>query len=408
MALPTPSFPWESWSRPLERYASAIGLVVSAYDAEPTRQLGPFAGTRLGTTLAGSALFADDGAATKFEQQLVDRAIAGDGAAAVFEEQLLVRALPLRFASRGVGAVVFGWVFSDYPTVLGTQRIARQASLPERQIWSIARLEAPFSQKRMDVVAALFSSIVDWGSQLHELVWELERIGGARDALIAQVSHDLRTPLSSLSARVELLLARGAPENDPAYVRESLGKMKASILEEARMIDDLLEAAATRTGRHALQTSPTHLTELVRTSCDALTPVAETKGVRLHLSVADDVTAPADATRLQQALWNLVSNAIKFTPPGGTVDVRLARREDACEIVISDTGPGIAPELLPRIFEPFAKTMSGNTRGYGLGLSVASDIVRAHGGALSAVSRQSPPTGTTFSIVLPLHGTPPQ
>ena len=179
--------------------------------------------------------------------------------------------------------------------------------------------------------------------------------------------------------------------------------MRRSVAEETRLVHDLLEAAVTTTGRFVLHMAAADLGMVARAAYDAIAPTAEHKGVTFVLD-APPATEPlpltGDPDRLQQAIWNLASNAVKFTPAGGRVVLRVVAAADAFRIEVADQGPGIEPAMLARVFEPFSRGRERNLGGLGLGLSIAKQIVELHGGDLR-VEASAPGQGTTFVITLP-------
>lgn len=390
---------WTSWEVPLGRFAAATGLLVTAVDGEGRRRLGPFASTRLGSMLAGSALFAEGGEAIAIERQLASDVARGDDAATSFLG-LRVHALPLPLGGGAAGAVVFGWVLADFASGVGCERIARVAGLPGRPLWHVARLEAPVSEQRMATLTALLSTLLDSGVQLRDAVAHLTMLGRTRELFLAHVSHELRTPLSSMAMRLEILL-RGDLA-DPAAVRAALEAMRRNVQEETRLVEDLLEAAVTRTGRFSVAKAPADLAAIAGMACEVVEPMAAQRGVTLTLHTREAPALPilADARRLQQALWNVISNAVKFAPDGGRVDVRTVADDGIAGVEVSDDGPGIPPTLLPHIFEAFSRRTTTNAKGLGLGLTITRQIVELHGGRIAVESTPGRP-GTTFRLSFP-------
>ena len=172
-----------------------------------------------------------------------------------------------------------------------------------------------------------------------------------------------------------------------------------------QIVEDILDVSRIVAGRMRLNVQPVDLPEVLRDALDAVKPAADAKGVQLE-TVIDPSVAPisGDPDRLQQVIWNLVSNAVKFTRRGGRVQVRLQRVNSHMEIVVSDTGVGIPPDFLPHIFERFRQADSGTTRergGLGLGLAIARHLVEMHGGTIHAASAGDG-TGSTFRVSLPV------
>ncbi len=229
----------------------------------------------------------------------------------------------------------------------------------------------------------------------------------AKDRFLAALSHELRTPLTPVLAVISNLEASGRL---PAKIRGEIAMVRRNIELEARLIDDLLDVTRITRGKLELQYQEVDLRQVlehaIRTSCGEEIAAGR---LRVIEELADGQRLWADAPRLTQVFWNLLSNAVKFTPEGGTIAVRSWADESWLVVEVSDTGIGIEPELLPRIFqafeqgEPRAATRFGS--GLGLGLAISRAIVEFHGGTLEARS-DGPGRGATFRVRLPLTSVP--
>ncbi len=224
----------------------------------------------------------------------------------------------------------------------------------------------------------------------------------AKDQFLAVLSHELRTPLTAMLGWTRMLRTR---KLDQAASARALDVIERNTLLQVRMIEDLLDVSRIVAGALRLETRPIMVAPVVEAAIAAMQPAAEVKGVLLQ-GVLDENAGPVrgDPSRLQQIVSNLVSNAMKFTPSGGRVDVRVARRESAVEISVCDTGTGITTEQLPGIFSrPSVVHASAKSHGsgLGLGLSIVRHLVELHGGAVQATSA-GPGQGATFTVTLPL------
>jgi PAS domain S-box-containing protein len=223
----------------------------------------------------------------------------------------------------------------------------------------------------------------------------------AKDAFLATVSHELRAPLSPILTWARML---SNDHLDRTQAAKAVEVIERNARLQAQLIEDLLDVARIVEGKVRLQVRPVDLAAVVRNAADTVRAAAEAKDVRLQLVLDSTVTLAGDAERLQQIVWNVLSNAVKFTPKGGRVHVVLERINSHVEIAVSDTGVGIAPEQLPRLFERFWQADSSTTRvhmGLGLGLAIVRHLTELHGGTVAAESPGAG-QGSTFTITLPL------
>ena len=228
-----------------------------------------------------------------------------------------------------------------------------------------------------------------------------QRAVRARDDLLAVVSHDLRGPLSNVLLQTEVMLhvTLGGNEEGENVVRGSAERIRRSAAHMKALIDDLLDLASIEAHRFALHLKSVESRELVEESLLAASPLAEAKRITLAAELIDVPRLEADPERIFRVLSNLLGNAIKFTPEGGTITVRAERRGDDLSIAVADTGRGIAADQLPHVFERYWKAQSTSQPGAGLGLYISSGIVEAHGGKIWAESSAG---GATFTFILPL------
>ena len=231
---------------------------------------------------------------------------------------------------------------------------------------------------------------------------EAESSNRAKDEFIAMISHELRTPLGAILIWAQLLKS---DDLDAGAVTRAVGMIERSTKTLAQIIDDLLDASRIIAGKLTFETRPLELRPVIEAALDAASPAAEAKGVVLERALPGPLPpVSGDAGRLQQVVGNLLANAVKFTPEGGRIEVRLARSGSTAHITIVDTGTGINPEFLPFIFERFRQADTTSTRkqkGLGLGLAIARQIVQLHGGTIEA-SSAGEGRGSTFTVKLPL------
>jgi PAS domain S-box-containing protein len=223
-----------------------------------------------------------------------------------------------------------------------------------------------------------------------------------KDEFLATLSHELRTPLNAILGYARMIRSGLIADGHEGRAIETIERNATSL---SQIVEDVLDVSRIVAGRMRLNVQPVDLPEVVRSALDAVRPAADARGVRLE-TVLDPQASPisGDPDRLQQVIWNLVSNAVKFTPRGGRAQVRLERVHSHMEVIVSDTGVGVAQDFLPHIFEPFRQADSGTTRergGLGLGLAIARQLVEMHGGTIHAASGGTG-TGATFRVKLPL------
>lgn len=230
---------------------------------------------------------------------------------------------------------------------------------------------------------------------------EAETANRAKDEFLAILSHELRTPLNAIVGWAKLL-SLGPVEPDD--LTEGIAAIERNAIAQARLVDDLLDISRIISGKLHLELRPLEPAGPIEGALAAVTPAAAAKGIRLEAQLDPHVGAvAADPSRLQQIVWNLLSNAVKFTGQGGRVVVRLQRTEAGVQIEVQDTGAGIEPAFLPRVFEPFQQADSTTTRrhgGLGLGLAIVKQLAELHGGTVRAASAGTG-QGATFTLTLP-------
>jgi PAS domain S-box-containing protein len=223
-----------------------------------------------------------------------------------------------------------------------------------------------------------------------------------KDEFLATLSHELRTPLNAILGYTRMLRSGLIGADKEGRALDTIERNATSLTE---IIEDVLDVSRIISGKIRLNVRPVDLQTVIRESIEAVRPAADARNIRIEC-ILDSSEAPVsgDPERLQQILWNLVSNAVKFTERGGRVQIRLEHADSHIELIVSDTGIGIVPEFLPYVFERFRQADSGVTRehgGLGLGLAITKHLVEMHGGTIDVASRGRG-AGSTFRVKLPL------
>ncbi|HEX8491441.1 MAG TPA: ATP-binding protein [Pyrinomonadaceae bacterium] len=231
---------------------------------------------------------------------------------------------------------------------------------------------------------------------------DAEEANHIKDEFLTTLSHELRTPLTSILGWTQLL---NTGQLNKELRARALEVMERNARAQRQLIDDLLDISRIVTGKIRLDARPVSLAPIIEAALDSVRPTAALREIQLHLHLdANEVRVQGDSTRLQQVIWNLLANALKFTPEGGSIAVSLERLKETARITVTDTGQGISPEFLPYVFERFRQADSSTTREYGglgLGLALVQYLVELHNGTVR-VESQGEGKGATFTVNLPL------
>jgi signal transduction histidine kinase len=252
------------------------------------------------------------------------------------------------------------------------------------------RVPERLAGRELDTVAAAFN----------EMAEKVENVEATRRRMLADLAHEMATPLANLDGYLE-----GVEDGVVELNNELIGVLRGQVARLTRLTDDIHAVSAADEGRLGLNLQPVHIAEVVRDAADAIRPAFADKHVQLLVNADSTVPVNADQERLVQVLTNLLNNALRHTPPGGEVGVRVEHRRDAVHVVVHDTGEGIAADHLPHVFERFyrAHPASGDTGGSGIGLTISRAIVTGHHGRITVHSAGAG-HGTKVRITLPRAG----
>jgi len=310
--------------------------------------------------------------------------------------------LEQRFLDRMHGLLITASVVAGALGLVLALTLSRSLSAPLQRLAVAARTVAGGDLSHR-VAAGGSAEVAEVSTAFNEMAEGLQKAETLRQNLMADVAHELRTPLTVLRGNLQAILEGVFPAD-----RRELQVLFDETQLLSRLVDDVRELALADAGRLSMDLRATDIGQVIRASMDSLQPRAAAQGVNLEVHVPDDLPlAWADADRVAQVLSNLLTNALRYTPSAGKITVAAQATAEGIEVMVRDTGEGIAPDDLPHIFDRFWRQDSARRRdersqgGSGLGLSIARSLIKAQGGRIWAES--SPGQGATFRFVLPTH-----
>ncbi len=259
--------------------------------------------------------------------------------------------------------------------------------------------------QQLNQVRLLRSQLEATNEALRGANTELSRLNEEKSAFLRMAAHDLRAPLTIIIGYVDMVLEDTTAAADREVV-EYLAVVRRRAQQMAHLIDRLLDVEQIESGQVAFYRAPVDMGSLVEDACHGFAPMARQKGLELRWEIPDNLARPlADRDRMAEVVNNLVSNALKFTPEGGQVTVRIVESDGEISVEVSDTGPGISDADQPHLFQRFFRTVDARQKripGSGLGLSIVRAIVEQHGGRVCVRSQRG--EGSTFGFTLPVEG----
>lgn len=298
-------------------------------------------------------------------------------------------------------------LFSSSAAVLFMARLQRQLTEPLQQLAETAQAvsgdrnyDRRVDKKADDEVGAVAEAFNDMLSRIKARDEELQNALKLKDEFLATVSHELRTPLNAMLGWSHVLRD---PQVTPEMTGQAVEAIDRNARWQARLIEDILDVSRMITGKLRLDPRPTDLTAIVLAAIDVVKPSADAKNITIHTALPPSAGFVGDSDRLRQVVWNILSNAVKFTPQHGRIAVSLTEEPRDYALVVTDSGRGISPDFLPFIFQPFRQADGSTTRiqgGLGLGLAIARHLTELSGGSIHADS-EGLNRGATFTIRLP-------
>jgi signal transduction histidine kinase/ActR/RegA family two-component response regulator len=297
-------------------------------------------------------------------------------------------AFPLLREGRWVASF---WASVDQPREWTKEEIALLQTVGERTWTAVEKLRAETERERLL-------------QRVEEARDAAEKANQLKDEFLATLSHELRNPLNVILGYSELLLRMREIEQSPRLVQMSEA-LRRNAQSQSQLINDLLDLSRLQRGKISLNQETVSLPAIIDNAVETVRTDAATKGVEIRLHASEQLLlVEGDRLRLQQIAWNILNNAVKFTPSGGRIEIALNNEGESAALVVTDTGQGIDPGFLPHVFEMFRQADGSNRRrhgGMGIGLALVRQLVQLHGGTISAESA-GPNKGSRFTVRLPL------
>jgi signal transduction histidine kinase/CheY-like chemotaxis protein len=325
------------------------------------------------------------------------------------EHGVAVVASGLRLGDRAIGAVVGGYGLTAFPEEAAVRRFTLRHDVPFLPAWQAIRHQAPVTAPRLRVYAELLAALADTllgenvrAHEYEQTAARLAHTNQAKDQFLAMLAHELRNPLAPIQIAMQVI---GSPDARGAELEKARHIVERQVQHLSRLLDDLLDVSRITSRKIELRKRPVSLAVAVANALDASRSHLEQRQHSLSVSLPEDpIVLDADPTRLEQVITNLVNNAAKYTPAQGHISVTARRHDGEAVLTIRDDGIGIAPDLLPHVFDLFTQADQSLVRsagGLGIGLTIVRNLVELHGGTVTAES-EGPGRGSEFVVRLPL------
>jgi signal transduction histidine kinase/ActR/RegA family two-component response regulator len=409
-AAPGVLFDAALWRPAIEKYSAVTHLSVALYGIDGARVAEPAPATSLLAFFDRHRF--DPGLFERCARRCLDHT--GEHPAVVVEDaySLGVVGTPLVLDGAIVGAAVAGYVFVEFCQSEGVGRLSRAAAVSFAELWALARQQHPIPARRLVLYGELLRVLGDTLLRENDRTRKHEETAGqltealaAKNQFLAVLSHELRTPLTPILGWARMLKTGASA----AQIGRAAEVIERNALLQLRLVEDLLELNRAAQGKLTLELSVQCLGDAVRAAIDAVADTALKSNIGLEFTdAASRLCVQGDGDRLQQLFRNILVNALKFTPAGGTIGVTLSSEGERGVVTIRDSGRGIAPEFLPFVFDLFKQQEGGTRRthgGLGIGLALVKALTEAHGGTV-AVASAGLDHGTVVTIRLPLVADP--
>lgn len=392
----------DDWIQALKLFSKSTNLITSLYLPDGQRVAGPFTSTPFGNFLLSSGKFRGGEICNYCEGREVLKVMSsGNKITFDFARALRIDALPVKYNEEIIAVIMVGWVFDHFPDPVECEHIARSTGMSGNQCWQVARLQAPVSKDKFIIYEEMLKLLT--GTMLEQISshQKLKEAVKVKDDLLAIVSHELKTPLTSILLRIQMLKNHKVPADK---INHFLDTLETNARLEAKLIDDLLDAAKMQTGKLYFEQGEFDLIEAIDSAFEMIAgPVKEKKITVKKDYPHEQLLFFGDKIRFIQAMHSLLSNSVKFSTEGGEILIQIMRNQQMLQIVLTDKGIGIEEDFLPQVFEFFRKGERQSSRiksGLGLGLSLVKNIIEMHGGEITADS-DGINQGATFTITLP-------
>jgi len=406
MAEPSMLFRTGVWVPAMEKFGAVTHLTVTVFGCDESVVCGPVPSTPLHAFFEGHRY---DPELTR-ECALQCLAQTGDRLPIVMADAagLAVVGTAITLDDEVVGAAVAGYALVDFWTSAGVERLARRAGVPFRALWDLVRQQQPEPRRRLILQGELLQVLADTvlrenaqTRRYERTAIELEAVGAAKDEFLAVLSHELRTPLTPIIGWTRML----ALATDLGQAIHAAEVIERNALLQLRLVDDLLELNRVSRGKLNLHLAVHCLQTVLSAAVEAVIEQARTKQLRVDLDVVPELLCMyADPDRLQQIFRNVLTNAVKFTPAGGSVKISLWKDGDWGVVRVLDSGEGIGAQFLPFVYDIFRQQEDGTRRahgGLGIGLSLVKRLTEAHHGDVQITS-EGIGRGTEVIIRFPL------